>query len=140
VKARGFVVIVVLLVCSAANADWHTAKKRCIFPYFQNGGNCVTIMVFVNSSEETADTLYIRFEEAHPPVPQKTWTFQLAPRDMFVASTSPGIGEWLGVVSSWGYVMWRGEEGDSLRGICAIYNFASGSGFIVPSYDQDHGF
>lgn len=130
------------LLAGCARAQWDDAKTRGLFPFWQNGGDWYTLLIFVNGSEETSDVLYIRLCDTHGPGCSDTTSdmYSIRYREQLVFSTTPAIPIWIPNTASTGYVLFRAENGGLIHPYCVIYNRYTGAGYVVPAYHQDHGF
>ena len=130
-----------ILLGDMAFATWDDAASRGLFPYFQAGGDWLTLLVFVNGSEETDDVIYICTQDEHA-----GWadvvadTCSISPNQMLLFCTAMGIGRWIPTVSGFGYVKFRCEHGGFIHPYCVILNRLTWKGYVVPAYRQDHGF
>ena len=138
-------VVGLLLLHSFGHADWYTAKTRGIFPYWQTGGPWLTIMVFVNGSEETSDTVCVRMLDSAGESACSGAVIPLAveigPGQMLVFSTSQYVPRWIPVSKGYGYTLFSIEDGSPVAAFSAIVNLSpEGGGYVVPAYHLDEGF
>jgi len=130
-----------LLVASMAFATWDNAKGQGLCPYWQSGGVWYTLMTFVNGSESTGDTMYVRFCDVHGNWCSDTTTaYAIRQREMRIFSTTPEVPNWIPITSGYGYVMFRVDGGGYIHPYTVIYNQVTGSGYVVPWYKQGAGF
>ena len=131
-----------LLLGSMAFADWDDAAGRGLCPYWQSGGDWYTLMSFVNGSEETGDTIHVRFCDANGHWCSDTTgdMFAIRQGEMLMFSTTPSVPTWVPVTAGFGYVEFRAVEGGYIHPYTVIYNQVTGSGYVVPWYNQDAGF
>jgi len=144
-RVVAFVAGAMLLLYSFAHADWYSAKTHGVFPYWQTGGVWLTIMVFVNCSDETSDTVYVRMLDSGGggpggfPLPPTV--VEIAPGEMRVFSTSPSVPLWIPVMSGYGYTLFAIEHGSPVAAFSACVSLSpEGPGYVVPAYNLDEGF
>lgn len=135
-------VALVLVGGCALAGYWGDATGRGMFPYYQTGAGWYTIVVFVNGSEETGDVIHIRFYPAHgSPCSNTTGDmFAIRAGEMLIFSTSPSVPIWIPVTATYGYTLFRVDNGGFIQAYCVIYNGMTGNGYVVPAVPQDHGF
>ena len=131
-----------LLLGSMAFADWDDANGRGLCPYWQSGGDWYTLMTFVNGSEETPDTIHVRFctEDGHWCSDTTGDMYSIGPKDMLMFSTVPSIPTWIPTTAGFGYIMFRTVDGGFVHPYTVIYNDITGAGYVVPWFHQDSGF
>jgi hypothetical protein len=131
-----------LLIGSMAFASWDDAAGKALSPYWQNGGNWYTLLTFVNGSESTGDVIYVRFFDVHGNACSDTTggTYSIRQGEMLIFSTSPAVPTFIPVSAGYGYVCFRTQDGGYIHAYNVIYNQVTGSGYVVPWYNQDSGF
>ena len=133
--------LLLALVSLDCEATWDDAKTKGIFPYWQSGGDWFTVFVFVNGSQETADTVYIRPLGKHSTTSShSTPTCQIRPDEQLICSTTAVVPTWIPVTASCGYALFRADQGEPIHAYCVVYNRVMTTGYVVPAYNQDHGF
>ena len=135
-------VALVLAGGCALAVDWDDAKGRGMFPYWQTGSGWYTLVGFVNGSEESGDVIHIRFPDVHGSAISDTTgdMYSIRAREMLIFSTSANVPFWIPVTASYGYVLFRTDNGGFIQAYCVIHNGATGTGYTVPAVPQDHGF
>lgn len=132
----------ILLVSAAASGSWNDTWNRRVFPYFQTGGNWYTLLIFINISETEDDALYVRFCDNNGNFCSDTTsdTYAMGANEQLIISTRSGVGTYVPTTAGSGYVKYRWEGstygGDNILAYSVVYNFATGSGFVVPSMYQ----
>jgi len=134
-------VALVLVGGVALAVDWGDTTGRGMFPYWQSGSGWLTLVVFVNGSEETGDVIHIRFFDPYS-CSSSTMAdmFSIRAGEMLMFSTSGSVPIFIPVTAGYGYILFRTDNGGFIQAYCAIYNGMTGTGYVVPAVPQDHGF
>jgi len=139
-----FVLAVGLLLLGsvAFAADWDDTTGHGMFPYWQTGGGWYTLLIFVNGSESTGDVVHVRFFDVHGNACSDTTgdMYSIRQGEQLMFSTTPTVPTWIPVSAGYGYVLFRTDEGGYIQGYCVIYNGTTGTGYVVPTVNQDSGF
>ena len=128
------------LISLECEATWDDAEVRGIIPYWQSGGDWFTLLAFVNGSEETSDMLHIRLYDGHSPCGDSCAVRAIRPQEMLTFSTTAAIPTWIPVTAGYGWILFRAQDGGFIHPYCVVYNRATGTGYVVPAYNQDDGF
>ena len=131
-----------LLLGSMTFADWDDTAGHGVCPYWQSGGDWYTLITFVNGSEETADTIYLRFctTDGHWCSDTTGDMYGIRQKEMLMFSTVPTVPTWIGTTAGFGYIMFRTDAGGYIHPYTVIYNEITGAGYVVPWFHQDAGF
>lgn len=135
-------VLPLILLAGVSFATWDDANGRGLIPYWQSVDAWYTLVVVVNGSEDNYDSLYIRFCDVHGNFcsDQLVAIFSIKPGEQQTFSTYQGVGHWLPVTAIFGYIKFRVQDGGYIQVYTVIYNQLSAGGFVVPAFEQDHGF
>ncbi|MBN2207680.1 MAG: hypothetical protein JW759_00050 [Candidatus Coatesbacteria bacterium] len=141
-RTIGLFTFALLSLAAASFATWDDAAGRGLIPFWINYADYYTLLVFVNGWEESADVIYIRFYDVHG-----NWCsdptgnlFSIRTREMLRFSTTQKAPYWIPTTGSYGYVKFRAQDGGHIHAWALICNGISGTGMVVPAYDQDYGF
>ncbi|MBN1591686.1 MAG: hypothetical protein JW941_00395 [Candidatus Coatesbacteria bacterium] len=133
--------VAILVVAHTAFADWDSAVRRGIIPYWQTGENWYTLLIFVNGSDESGDVISVRFKDSMSGCSNTTSDmFSIRHGEMLLFSTTPTVPTWIPTTASYGYILFRLDDGMPVNVYCIVYNRATGTGAVMPVYDQDRGF
>ncbi|MBN1593912.1 MAG: hypothetical protein JW941_11780 [Candidatus Coatesbacteria bacterium] len=110
---RRFCVAILTLMLAMAGgigfADWDSAKGHGLIPYWENGDDWYTLLIFVNGSEETGDIVSIRIFDILGN--SECSMFSIRQREQLIFSTTPSVPTWMPTTASYGYVKFRVDEG-----------------------------
>ncbi len=131
-----------MILGASAQATWDDAAGRSGFAYWQTGGDWFTILTFVNGSEVDDETIYIRFYDVHgnPCSDTTADMFSIRGREMLIFTTHPHVGNWIPTSADYGYILFRTEGGGAIHAYCVIFNFWSGSGYVIPAFRPEDAF
>ena len=141
-KKLAFFTALLPMANCVALGSWESANSRGLVPYWQATMDWYTMLVFVNGSEDSYDTFYVRFCDRHGNFCSDTHadTFGIRPGEQVLVSTMVGVGYPMMVTTTFGYVEFRIQDGGYVHVYCVIANLLSGSGFVTPTYYKEHGF
>ncbi|MBN1591685.1 MAG: hypothetical protein JW941_00390 [Candidatus Coatesbacteria bacterium] len=134
--------ISLLLLAGPALAGWDNAHSRCIFPFWFSGGDWYTCLVFVNGSDETSDTIYIRFFSPQGALlsdPEQDG-YSIRQQEQLLFSTIPSVPTWIPTAPGMGYAVFRVQRGGYIFPCCMVYSQATTTNLVVPAYWVDEGF
>ncbi|MBN1593913.1 MAG: hypothetical protein JW941_11785 [Candidatus Coatesbacteria bacterium] len=121
---------------AVAEAGWDEACVRSGFGYWETGENWATILVFVNGSEVYDETIYIRCFDTNGNQCSSTTedAYTIRAGEMQVFSTSRHLETYIPTTASYGYILFRVEDGGAIHAYCVIYNFMTGTGYSIPAF------
>ena len=141
------IILSLLILAGASLADWDDPAGCGIIPFWINTPTHYTMIVFVNGSERSYDTVHLRFCDTEGNFCSDTTgdMFAICPNQMLMFSTRanpPSLfsSRHIPVTAPHGYAMFRTVRGGFIQAFVFIVNDVTGQLVTVPDYLQNEGF